>query len=202
MFVKASHAGAMEVKEILDKYCLALGQWVNLDKSSVFFSKRCPETIRQSVKDTLQVPNETLNEKYLGIPSDVGRSLNGAFKYLRDRVWKRIHGWIEQMLSVGGKYILIKSVVLAIPKSSMSYFKLLRGLCLHINSLIQNFWWGSKKGKRRTHWVSWEVMFSPKSDGSLGFRDIGPYSSPSMEDSAKPWFFKRQDPQGGIFSFH
>jgi hypothetical protein len=158
LFVKASHAGAIEVKEILEKYCLASGQWVNLDKYSVFFSKGCPEAIRQSFKVTLQVPNETLNEKYLGMPSDVGRSLNGAFKYLRDRVWKRIQGWIEQMLSVGGKDILIKSVVQAILTFSMSCFKLPRGLCLHINSLIRNFWWGSKKGKRRTHWVSWEVM--------------------------------------------
>jgi hypothetical protein len=86
LFVKESHAGAIEVKEILEKYCLASGQQVNLDKYSVFFGKGCLEAIRQSVKVTLQVPNETLNEKYLGMPSDVGRSLNGAFKYLRDRV--------------------------------------------------------------------------------------------------------------------
>jgi hypothetical protein len=151
LFVKESHAGAIEVKEILEKYCLASGQQVNLDKYSVFFGKGCLEAIRQSVKVTLQVPNETLNEKYLGMPSDVGRSLNGAFKYLRDRVWKRIQGWIEQMLSVGGKDILIKSVVQAILTFSMSCFKLPRGLCLHINSLIRKFWWGSKKGKRRTH---------------------------------------------------
>jgi hypothetical protein len=151
LFVKESHAGAIEVKEILEKYCLASGQQVNLDKYSVFFGKGCLEAIRQSVKVTLQVPNETLNEKYLGMPSDVGRSLNGAFKYLRDRVWKRIQGWIEQMLSVGGKDMLIKSIVQAIPTFSMSCFKLPRGLCIHINSLIRNFWWGSKKGKRRTH---------------------------------------------------
>jgi hypothetical protein len=71
-----------------------------------------------------------------------------------------------------GKGVLIMSVVQAIPTFSMSRFKLPRGLCLHINSLIRSFWWGSKKGKRRTHWVSWEVMCSPKADGGLGFRDI------------------------------
>jgi hypothetical protein len=145
---------------------------VNLDKSFVFFSKGCPESTRQSVKTILQVPNETLNEKYLGMPSDIGRSLNGAFKYLRDRVWKRIQGWIELLLSAGGKDILIKSVVQAIPTYSMSCFKLPRGLCLYINSMIRNFWWGNKNGKRKTHWVSWEVMFSPKMDGGLGFRDL------------------------------
>ncbi|XP_071679666.1 uncharacterized protein [Lolium perenne] len=88
LFVKASTAGARDVTEILKKYCDASGQRINLDKSSVFFSKGCPEVVRQSVKGILQVPNETLNEKYLGMPSDVGRSLNGAFKYLKDRAWR------------------------------------------------------------------------------------------------------------------
>jgi hypothetical protein len=172
LFVKASTAGARDVTEILKKYCDASGQRINLDKSSVFFSKGCPEVVRQSVKGILQVPNETLNEKYLGMPSDVGRSLNGAFKYLKDRVWKRIQGWLELLLSVGGKDILIKSVVQAIPIFSMACFKLPRGLCHHINQLIRNFWWGSKEGKRKTHWVSWEVMCSPKGPGRLGYRDI------------------------------
>jgi hypothetical protein len=36
LFVKASDEGAMEVNEILEKYCNASGQCINLDKSSVF----------------------------------------------------------------------------------------------------------------------------------------------------------------------
>jgi hypothetical protein len=31
------------------------------------------------------VQSESLNEKYLGLPSDVGRSKQGAFAYLKDR---------------------------------------------------------------------------------------------------------------------
>jgi len=34
----------------------------------------------------LNVNNKSLNEKYLGVPSDVGRSSNRAFKYSKDRV--------------------------------------------------------------------------------------------------------------------
>jgi hypothetical protein len=66
--------------------------------------------MKQELTVILNVQNESLSEKYLGMPSDVGRSINGAFKYLKDRIWKRIHGWIEQCLSAGGKDVLIKLV--------------------------------------------------------------------------------------------
>jgi hypothetical protein len=75
-------------------------------------------------------------------------------------------------LSAGGKEVLIKSVAQAIPVYSMACFRLPRGLCEHINSLIRGFWWGSKEGKRKPHWVSWQVMTSPKYMGGLGFRDL------------------------------
>jgi hypothetical protein len=120
----------------------------------------------------LDVHNEALSEKYLGMPTDVGTSTNGAFKYLKDRVWKKIQGWLEMLLSSGGKEVLIKSVAQALTTYCMSCFKLPRGLCKHINGLIRNFWWGSKEGKRKTCWVAWEAMTKPKGLGGLGFRDI------------------------------
>jgi hypothetical protein len=172
LLFKASEGGAIEVQNVLNAYCKVSGQRINRDKSSVFFSKGCPNSARQQVKSTLEVNNETLSEKYLGMSSDVGRSRNGAFKFLKDRLWKRILGWMEQLLSAGGKEILIKSIAQAVPTYSMSCFRLPRGLSLHLNSLIRNFWWGSKEGKRRTCWVSWDVMTSPKYMGGLGFRDI------------------------------
>jgi hypothetical protein len=46
--------------------------------------------------DSLNVHNEALSEKYLGMPTDVGLSTNGVFKkYLKDRVWKKVQGWME-----------------------------------------------------------------------------------------------------------
>jgi hypothetical protein len=124
------------------------------------------------VKEKVRVFNETLIERYLGLPTAVGRSKGGVFKYLKDRVWNKVQGWMEQSLSVGGKEVLIKAVAQAVPTYSMGCFRLLRGLCQAINAMIQKFWWGSKDGKRKTCWVSWEKMTQPKYLGGLGFRDV------------------------------
>jgi hypothetical protein len=70
------------------------------------------------------------------MPTDVGSSKYGTFKFLKDRVWGKVKGWLEKILSSGGKDVLIKSVAQAIPVYSMYCFRLPRGLCDHINSLI------------------------------------------------------------------
>jgi hypothetical protein len=162
LFFKASTESAREVRDALKLYCEASGQQLNVDKSSILFAKGCRNSTREEIKEVLQVHYEALNEKYLGMPSDVGTSTMGAFKYLKDRVWNRVQGWMEQTLSAGGKEVLIKAVAQAIPTFSMSCFKLPRGLCHHIDSLLGKFWWGCKDGKRRTCWVAWEEMTKPK----------------------------------------
>jgi hypothetical protein len=106
------------------------------------------------------------------MPSEVGRSKFDAFKFIKDRIWSKIQGWLEKLLSSGGKDILIKSVAQAIPIFSMACFLLPTGLCNHINTMIRKFWWGCKDGERKTAWVSWKEMCKPKNMGGLGFRDI------------------------------
>jgi hypothetical protein len=172
LFFTATRESSQKIKDVLQLYCQASGQQINLDKSSIHFAKGCRQDVRDDIKEILNVQKESLNEKYLGMPSDVGSSVNGAFKYLKDRVWKRVQGWIEMCLSTGGKEVLIKSAAQAIPTYSMSCFRLPRGLCKHINGLLRNFLWGSKEGKRKPCWVAWEEMVKPKFFGGLGFRDI------------------------------
>nr|XP_051229849.1 uncharacterized protein LOC127347725 [Lolium perenne] len=161
----------------------------------------CLGSVKESVKTVLDVHCETLNEKYLGMPSDVGRSKMGAFKYIKDRIWSRIQGWLERLLSAGGKDVMIKSVVQAIPIFSMACFKLPKGLCQCINTMIRKFWWGCREGERKPSWVSWKDMCKPKHMGGLGFRDIRTVQSSSfgkarMAHSTKPRIVELTGTQG------
>ena len=149
LFFRANVASAQEIKEILQIYCKVSGQQVNMDKSSIHFAKGIPQSTKGEIMNLLEVHNMSLSDKYLGMPSDVGVSVSGGFKYLKDRVWKWVQGWMEQSLSTRGKEILIKAVAQVIPTYFMSCFKLPQGLCEHINSVLHKFWWGSKEGKKK-----------------------------------------------------
>lgn len=69
---------------------------------SIHFAKGCSADLRSEIKAVLGVQNEALSDKYLGMPTNVG-TVNGAFKYLKDRVWQKVQGWMEQCLSAGVK---------------------------------------------------------------------------------------------------
>jgi hypothetical protein len=70
--------------------------------SSIFFSKGCPTVSKEIIKSELEVQWETFNKKYLGLTSNVGKSKSGAFKYLKEKDWKKVLEWMEQLLYVGG----------------------------------------------------------------------------------------------------
>lgn len=50
-----------------------------------------------------QVNEATNMEKYLGLPTVVGRSKRKAFAYLTNKIKKVIAGWNYKLLSKGGK---------------------------------------------------------------------------------------------------
>jgi hypothetical protein len=38
--------------------------------------------------------------------------------------------------------------------------------------MIARFWWNNQDTEKCKHWLSWETLVSPKSDGGLGFIDF------------------------------
>jgi hypothetical protein len=51
---------------------------------------------------------------------------------------------------MGGKEVLIKSVLQAIPTYVMSVFKLPAGLCEEYMQLIRKFWWGRRPSEKES----------------------------------------------------
>ena len=93
-------------------------------------------------------------EKYLGLPSLVGRNKKNTFNSIKDKLRKQLASWKEKLLSNVGKKVLIKAVAQAILTYTISVFKLPDSLCEDLTSMIRNFWWGQKNDERKIAWLS------------------------------------------------
>jgi hypothetical protein len=107
-----------------------------------------------------------------GLPTYIGRSRKKCFAYIKEKIWKRIQGWKEKLMSMAAKEILIKAVAQAIPTYAMAHFDLTKSLCDEIGQLVCSYWWSQNDEMRRMHWVGWEKMKLPKEEGGLGLRDL------------------------------
>ena len=113
---------------------------INKSKTTIFFSKNTDAQTMEEIKLSLRVPAIQHYEKYLGLPSFVSRGKKACFMQIKERIWAKMQGWKEKLLSQVGKEIMIKAVVQSIPTYSMSVFKLLVGLCKDIEAMIRKFW--------------------------------------------------------------
>ncbi|KAL3825323.1 hypothetical protein ACJIZ3_021352 [Penstemon smallii] len=171
IFCNANAISSETIRNVLKTYEDASGQQVNFQKSSIVFSKTTSDANIEIVRSFLPMEVVDKHDKYLGLPSVIGRSKREAFAHIRDKVCHRLKGWKEKWLSKGGKEILIKSVIQAIPSYAMSCFKLPSYFTKKIESLMSKFWWESSNGKG-IHWARWSDMCQSKQFGGLGFRDL------------------------------
>ena len=78
--------------KLLSEYESWSGQTINKDKTAIFFSKSTIEEAKSSIKNLLQVQEVKSYEKYLGLPSLVGRGKKASFNYIKERVWRKLQG--------------------------------------------------------------------------------------------------------------
>jgi hypothetical protein len=172
LFFKADVGQANKIKDVLDVYASSTGQLINPAKCSVMFGESCPVEQRAAVKTCLQITKETFETKYLGLPTPDGRMHKGKFVSLQAKLAKCLVEWEDNHKSQSAKEVLIKSVAQALTVYVMGVFKLPMAMCDELTKMIRRYWWGAENGKRKTHWLGWDSMLRPKSQGGVGFRDM------------------------------
>ncbi|KAL5578525.1 hypothetical protein UlMin_020224 [Ulmus minor] len=146
LFVEATPASCYAIKQILLQYETASGQLVNYSKSAVCFGPNISE-------------------------EDIGRMV-AILGVAQVKLWNKLCGWKSKLLSAGGREILTKTIIQAIPTYSMNMFKIPISLIKELHRLCARFWWGGDTSKQKMHWCTWEQLCVHKKNGGMGFRDL------------------------------
>lgn len=150
----------------------AFGQSLNRGKINIFFSSNTLPRTREAIATFLGIPINQPYKQYLCLPSLMGHNKKKSFSLIKDRIWKKLKGWKEKLLSLASHEILIKVVIQAIPTYIMLCFKLPKGLISEFETLIRKVWWGYRSDQRKIYWVSWAKLCFLKNEGN-GFSRVG-----------------------------
>ncbi|XP_048609324.1 uncharacterized protein LOC125585043 [Brassica napus] len=133
-------------------------QLINFDKSSIQFGHKIEESVRQELRDILGIQNLGGMGTYLGLPENLGGSKIQVFGFVQDRLNRRVNGWTFKFFTKGGKEVVIKSVVTALPNHVMSCYRLPKATAKKLTNAVARFWWSPGGSTRGMHWKSWDKV--------------------------------------------
>jgi len=171
-FCKADPLQGQEIVKILRTYGEVSGQQLNIAKSSIMFGHDVENSIRNSIKSAIGIHKDGGMGSYLGLPEKIHGSKTQVFSFVRDRLQKRLNTWSAKFLSKGGKEVLIKFMAQALPTYVMSCFLLPKAIRSKLSSTIANFWWKSNENSNSIHWIAWDTLCNPHSEGGLVFKRL------------------------------
>jgi hypothetical protein len=75
-------------------------------------------------------------------------------------------------LSVGGRLVLINSVLTNLVMFTLSFFEVHKGVLDKIDYYKSIFYWQSDQQKKKYRLVRWNIICQPKDQGGLGIQNI------------------------------
>jgi hypothetical protein len=137
----------VEFKKLLNLFCQASGMEVNCEKSCFLHNNYESENL-SSIENLFGIPIAPLDYgmKYLGFhlkPNDYRVS---DWFWLLQKIEKRVGHWSYRWLSLGGRLILIKSVLQNLPVYWLTLAKVPANIKVKIRQIFSNFLW---KGARK-----------------------------------------------------
>ncbi|KAL0404511.1 UNVERIFIED_CONTAM: hypothetical protein Sradi_2091900 [Sesamum radiatum] len=92
------------ISHVLDTFARASKQSINIGKSTVVFHRNADIDLQTTLPTILGIQREDHHDKYLGLPTSIGRTKHAVFNSIRERIRKHIGGWTEKFLSEEGDF--------------------------------------------------------------------------------------------------
>ncbi|XP_026398797.1 uncharacterized protein LOC113294610 [Papaver somniferum] len=171
LFSNASPIYVSNLMRIVNDFCAVSGQMVNLQKSSIHFSKNLDETAKQSIMHLVRMKCMPLNEKYLGINLFIGRNKNDYFDETTNKMDFRLQSWQGKLINQAGRSTQIQAVVGTMDNFQLGCLKIPYKSIKKLEPLQRNYWW-NKPSSKGCKIIGWSEVSKPKRMGDLGFKNI------------------------------
>ncbi|GAU27881.1 hypothetical protein TSUD_159750 [Trifolium subterraneum] len=158
-------------KAILRWFELISGLKVNFFKSKLYGINVCDDFINVAAS-FFKCKVGKLPFIYLGLPVGANPRRAATWNPVIEVLQKRLASWKNKYVSLGGRVVLLNSVLSAIPIFYLSLFKMPAGVWKKIVSLQRRFLWGGAAGSSKISWVKWTDVCRPKKEGGLGVKDL------------------------------
>ncbi|KAJ0836605.1 putative RNA-directed DNA polymerase [Helianthus annuus] len=182
-----STQNALNLNRILRCFYLSSGLRVNLAKSSMF-GVGVDQAHVHMMASVLRCKPGIFPFKHLGLQVGANMNLIKNWDPVVNMFKKRLALWKANTLSFGGRIMLVKSVLNALPTYYFSLYKAPCHVIKQLERLRREFLWGVSPVQNKTNWVAWKSIMTPKDFGGLGF---GSLREANVEMLAKwGWRFK------------
>ena len=139
-FIQGSEIAACTLSNMMNIFYDFSGLQLNRAKSIfVGFGLSTEETSRCA--RLLETPIGTLPVRYLGLPLANRRLRVQDWQPVLEKVEARLGGWRARMISRGGRLVLVKAVLSAIPTYFMSVFRMPSGVRRRLKGTMRRFFW-------------------------------------------------------------
>ncbi|GLJ31641.1 hypothetical protein SUGI_0635650 [Cryptomeria japonica] len=170
LFDEGRKREALQMRNILRQYVLALGQEINQLKLEVFFfSMESRKEIE--IFQSLGFKVGKLPCIYLGLPLDKGVRSNKLWDPLKERMESRLSSWKGKWLSWAGRLTMLRFVISSFPIYLLSCLPLSKWMNSKPIQLMRKLFWQGNEEKKKMEMISWKKICKPKEFGGIGLRN-------------------------------
>ncbi|XP_059070666.1 uncharacterized protein LOC131860291 [Cryptomeria japonica] len=144
LFGVASMHEVLVMKKVLNRFSWATGQEINWLKSEIFFfHTECWS--QRAIARLFAIKIGQMPGKFLGMPLFSGAGKMNIWKGFLYGYKAKMEGWKSKWLSLAGRLLMLKSVVLAMLIFPMAYFKLPGSIIKNMQQKMRKFLWNGNK---------------------------------------------------------
>jgi hypothetical protein len=87
---------------------------------------------------------------------------NSDWKMIEAKFEKKLSGWKGKLMSIGGRLVLINSVLINLVMFMLSFFEIPKGVLERIDCFRSRLFWQGGNHKKKSRLARWDILCQPK----------------------------------------